>query len=73
MPWQENKDNMIDRFDVRAHLDIIPEYKPGSEPREVTEDDSQLYYERYRILVQNELSKSKLGCNIIFWIRKKRG
>jgi len=50
---------MIDRFDVRAHLDIIPEYKPGSEPREVTDDDSQLNYERYRILVQNDLSKSK--------------
>ena len=28
MPWQGNSDNMIDRFDVRAHLDFIPEYDP---------------------------------------------
>lgn len=27
MPWQGQTDNMIDRFDVRAHLDYIPEYK----------------------------------------------
>ena len=27
MPWQGQTDNMIDRFDVRAHLDHIPEYK----------------------------------------------
>lgn len=26
MPWQGHADNLIDRFDVRAHLDIIPEY-----------------------------------------------
>ena len=25
MPWQGQTDNMIDRFDVRAHLDYIPE------------------------------------------------
>ena len=25
MPWQGNKDILIDRFDVRAHLDYIAE------------------------------------------------
>ncbi|CAB4059994.1 SFRS16 [Lepeophtheirus salmonis] len=25
MPWQGQKDNLIDRFDGRAHLDFIPE------------------------------------------------
>ncbi|GBN42121.1 CLK4-associating serine/arginine rich protein, partial [Araneus ventricosus] len=29
MPWQGHPDNLIDRFDVRAHLDIIPEYNPS--------------------------------------------
>ena len=26
MPWQGDTNNMIDRFDVRAHLDHIPTY-----------------------------------------------
>ncbi|XP_015905865.1 CLK4-associating serine/arginine rich protein [Parasteatoda tepidariorum] len=52
MPWQGHSDNLIDRFDVRAHLDIIPEYKPKNddEPGE----DRQACYERYRTLVQND-------------------
>lgn len=28
MPWQGDTNNMIDRFDVRAHLDYIPDYTP---------------------------------------------
>ncbi|XP_063049944.1 CLK4-associating serine/arginine rich protein-like, partial [Engraulis encrasicolus] len=28
MPWQGDVNNMIDRFDVRAHLDYIPTYTP---------------------------------------------
>jgi len=28
MPWQGDTNNMIDRFDVRAHLDYIPLYTP---------------------------------------------
>ncbi|PKU28332.1 clk4-associating serine arginine rich protein [Limosa lapponica baueri] len=28
MPWQGDTNNMIDRFDVRAHLDYIPMYTP---------------------------------------------
>jgi hypothetical protein len=31
MPWQGDTDNMIDRFDVRAHLDIIPEVSSRSQ------------------------------------------
>ncbi|TRZ06615.1 hypothetical protein HGM15179_020492 [Zosterops borbonicus] len=29
MPWQGDTNNMIDRFDVRAHLDFIPLYSPA--------------------------------------------
>ncbi|XP_067138242.1 CLK4-associating serine/arginine rich protein isoform X2 [Centruroides vittatus] len=58
MPWQGHTDNLIDRFDVRAHLDIIPEYKPSSEPQKLSAEemfeDRQVCYERYRTLVQND-------------------
>lgn len=58
MPWQGNRDIMIDRFDVRAHLDMIPEYKPVAEPPPMTEEqkeeERQTNYERYRTLVQND-------------------
>ncbi|XP_041353654.1 CLK4-associating serine/arginine rich protein-like isoform X2 [Gigantopelta aegis] len=56
MPWQGNRDNMIDRFDVRAHLDFIPEYDPKKEtPMKVNDDEERhLNYERYRTLVENE-------------------
>ena len=33
MPWQGKKDNMIDRFDVRAVMDIIVEYTGPPPPR----------------------------------------
>ena len=63
MPWQGQKDNMIDRFDVRAHLDHIPPQKPTKEEEIITEpltnEDRQVNYERYRILAQNEF----LGIN----------
>lgn len=32
MPWQGQSDNMIDRFDVRAHLDYLPEFKIVAPP-----------------------------------------
>lgn len=55
MPWQGNEDNLIDRFDVRAHLDWIPE---ASDTIDVdialTSEDRHINYERYRIIVQNE-------------------
>lgn len=36
MPWQGDPNNMIDRFDVRANLDIIPEYNSHNAPRYAT-------------------------------------
>jgi len=72
MPWQGHHDIMIDRFDVRAHLDIIP-----SRPRKDDSDSSQgsndelweerqASYERYRILVQNEFIAGKSD---VTWLR----
>ncbi|XP_017792693.1 PREDICTED: CLK4-associating serine/arginine rich protein-like isoform X2 [Habropoda laboriosa] len=55
MPWQGNEDNLIDRFDVRAHLDWIPE-APDCIDVDIalTSEDRHINYERYRIIVQNE-------------------
>lgn len=55
MPWQGNDDNLIDRFDVRAHLDWIPE-APDTIDVDIalTSEDRHINYERYRIIVQNE-------------------
>lgn len=55
MPWQNNDDNLIDRFDVRAHLDWIPE-APDTIDVDIalTSEDRHINYERYRIIVQNE-------------------
>lgn len=52
MPWQSHADNLIDRFDVRAHLDFIPTLKKIDD-EELTYDERQLNYERYRIIAQN--------------------
>lgn len=52
MPWQGNENNLIDRFDVRAHLDYIPPLKKEDD-YELTQEDRQLNYERYRIIAQN--------------------
>lgn len=58
MPWLGQKDNMIDRFDVRAHLDHIPPIqKPTITTGIETEDDMEerlINYERYRVLSQND-------------------
>lgn len=54
MPWQGQADNMIDRFDARAHLDYIPTYVSTNEPTEKTAEERQCNYERYRVLVQNQ-------------------
>ncbi|KAL1415875.1 hypothetical protein MTO96_028475 [Rhipicephalus appendiculatus] len=63
MPWQGNRDVMIDRFDVRAHLDAIPEFKTSDEGPELTEEqkeeERQINYERYRTLVQNDFLGGK--------------
>ncbi|CAH1124175.1 unnamed protein product [Ceutorhynchus assimilis] len=52
MPWQGNENNLIDRFDVRAHLDYIPPVKKD-EDSETTQEERYLNYERYRIIAQN--------------------
>ncbi|GFG33479.1 hypothetical protein Cfor_06766, partial [Coptotermes formosanus] len=57
MPWQGRSDVLIDRFDVRAHLDYIPENPPQAEAttnEELLREDRLANYERYRIIVQNE-------------------
>lgn len=55
MPWQGNEDNLIDRFDVRAHLDWIPEPLDTIDVDvALTNEDRHINYERYRIIVQNE-------------------
>ncbi|XP_011062645.1 PREDICTED: CLK4-associating serine/arginine rich protein isoform X1 [Acromyrmex echinatior] len=55
MPWQGNDDNLIDRFDVRAHLDWIPEPVDTIDVDiALTSEDRHINYERYRIIVQNE-------------------
>ena len=65
MPWQGQPDVMIDRFDVRAHLDFIPARpKKGSSDSDQESDEEvweerQASYERYRILVQNEFIGGK--------------
>lgn len=53
MPWQGQADNLIDRFDVRAHLDFIPPVKKQEDEEELTFEERQLNYERYRIIAQN--------------------
>uniref|UniRef100_A0A0A9XD10 CLK4-associating serine/arginine rich protein n=3 Tax=Lygus hesperus TaxID=30085 RepID=A0A0A9XD10_LYGHE len=53
MGWQGSPDVVIDRFDVRAHLDYIPDYK-GEDDEPLSYEDRNINYERYRILVQND-------------------
>lgn len=52
MPWQGQADNLIDRFDVRAHLDFIPPIEKTDDEK-LTQDERHLNYERYRIIAQN--------------------
>ncbi|XP_022669099.1 CLK4-associating serine/arginine rich protein-like isoform X1 [Varroa destructor] len=61
--WQNQADTIIDRFDVRAHLDVIPEQiketKTDGNTTTPTAEESQINYERYRILVQNDFAQVK--------------
>jgi len=57
MPWQGDAEVLIDRFDVRAHLDYIPEDTAKSEEEEEKDAEEEKFsrkccYERYRTLVQ---------------------
>lgn len=58
MPWMGDKNIQIDRFDVRAHLDSIQEYKADKSKSNLdSEEDREqrkVNYERYRILIQND-------------------
>lgn len=54
MPWQGHPDTIIDRFDVRAHLDYIPPIAKRAEPEELNAEERQCNYESYRILAQND-------------------
>lgn len=54
MPWQGQADNLIDRFDARAHLDFIPPISTTKPLDEITIEERQCNYERYRILAQND-------------------
>lgn len=56
VPWQGQQDNLIDRFDVRAHLDYIPAIPKVNEAEssETSVEERQCNYERYRILAQND-------------------
>lgn len=55
MPWQGQHDNLIDRFDVRAHLDYIPPIPKNSDTEaDISQEERQCNYERYRILAQND-------------------
>lgn len=57
VPWMGDETNMIDRFDARTNLDIIPTASDvtGSMDNILTSDqECQLNYERFRNLVQND-------------------
>ena len=63
MAWQGDSSVSIDRFDARAHLDRLPDVKSSDVQREkepeeecTPEEDVALNYERYRILIQNDLA-----------------
>jgi len=58
MPWAGDSKIIIDRFDARANLDMIPENNFKANKAELSKEESremrQVNYERYRILIQNE-------------------
>lgn len=60
MNWAGSTDVLIDRFDVRAHLDYIPDTKDSdSDDDQLSYDERYINYERYRILVQNDFIGGK--------------
>lgn len=76
VPWQGNADNMIDRFDVRANLDLIPDWH-GSSSKNLAQEEEEanpgINYERYRILIQNDLSGSNTNfCQFSFLEKTKK-
>jgi len=66
LKWQGDSSVTIDRFDGRAHLDFIGEFKPAPDAADndedviaglTTKERREVMYERYRILVQNDFLK----------------
>ncbi|CAF3854543.1 unnamed protein product [Rotaria magnacalcarata] len=62
-PWRDDETTMIDRFDVRSHLDVIDEYALKSQQNqqgfeslsEIEQNEERVCnYERYRVLIHNE-------------------
>lgn len=60
MPWRGDSNNLIDRFDVRAHLDCIPSFEEANNDTEtsyssnIQELERNINYERWRNLIQCE-------------------
>ncbi|KJH45172.1 hypothetical protein DICVIV_08786 [Dictyocaulus viviparus] len=54
--WQGDPTVLIDRFDVRAHLDFIPAVKKKSVEPDSEDEKQELIcdFERYRVLIINE-------------------
>lgn len=52
VPWRGDDSNMIDRFDVRAHLDVIP--SSLEESNGDAESDDRVNYERWKTLIIND-------------------
>ncbi|RMZ96342.1 CLK4-associating serine arginine rich, partial [Brachionus plicatilis] len=56
--WRGDEEVLIDRFDVRSHLDFLPEHDDQKEKKNLKEseknEERMLNFERYRTLVQNE-------------------
>jgi len=69
VPWQGQRDNLIDRFDVRSILDYYIEPDPGKKetpPLEEQQMEVLLNYERYRSLLES----LRLGIEEESWIRR---
>ena len=58
MPWAGDSKILIDRFDGRANLDLIPEYNSKTDEHVLSSEESKelrnINYERYKILIQNQ-------------------
>ncbi|CAK5073074.1 unnamed protein product [Meloidogyne enterolobii] len=65
--WQGDDNILIDRFDVRVHLEQIQDPPSKQAKRNLYDDVMELQcdYERYRILVFNDFKKVRA----IFWLK----
>uniref|UniRef100_A0A5S6R4C4 ubiquitinyl hydrolase 1 n=1 Tax=Trichuris muris TaxID=70415 RepID=A0A5S6R4C4_TRIMR len=57
-PWQGDPAVLIDRFDARSYLDLLPEVrKDGNCSKTSSLEERKINYERYRLLVINDFEK----------------